>query len=113
MDSLEEQLNHPFYKEAEAFRKEIEKETMQKAAVKYPEPFNPFNWTIEKLAKHAMAENYDQQNYIYGMYQVMVEQEKEIKRQKKEIEHLKSIIESNKRIMKLLASEGTYNSVQR
>jgi hypothetical protein len=87
MDSLEEQLNHPFYKEAEAFRKEIERETMQKAAVKYPEPFNPFSWTIEKLAKHAMAENYDQQNYIYGMYQVMIEQEKEIKRLKKEIEN--------------------------
>jgi hypothetical protein len=66
--ALQKQLNHPFYKDADAFRNEIKMETLKKAAVKYPEPFNPFKWTITQLGKHAMAENYDQQNYIYGMF---------------------------------------------
>lgn len=51
---------------------------MRKAAKKYKEPFNPASWTIEELAKYAMAENYDQQNYIYGMYERLLSQEKEI-----------------------------------
>ena len=63
--ALQRQLDHQFYKDADAFRDEIKAATMRKAAKKYKEPFNPASWTIEELAKHAMAENYDQQNYIY------------------------------------------------
>ena len=59
------------------FRESIKLETLKKAAEKYPEPFNPEKWTTEELARHAMAENYDQSNYIYGMYERMQQLEKE------------------------------------
>jgi hypothetical protein len=88
-EKLIKQLEHPFYKGAKEFRKEIENETMVKAAKKYKEPFNPFSWTIEELAKHAMAENYDQQNYIFGMYEVM-------KQLEAENEKLKSVLSITK-----------------
>lgn len=78
-EAEKKQFQHDFYKKAEKFREEIKIETLKKAALKYQEPFNPSSWTIEELAKHAMAENYDQQNYIYGMYQRLIEQEKKIK----------------------------------
>jgi len=76
--ALQKQLEHPFYDNADAFREEIKKETLIKAAKKYDEPFNPNSWTIEQLAKHAMAENYDQTNYIYGMYERLQKQEREV-----------------------------------
>jgi hypothetical protein len=72
------QFEHEFYKKAENFREEIKVATLKKAALKYKEPFNPSSWTIDQLAKHAMAENYDQQNYIYGMYERLLAQEAEI-----------------------------------
>jgi uncharacterized UPF0160 family protein len=76
-EALQKQLDHKFYKDADAFRNGVKMETLKKAAVKYPEPFNPASWTIEQLAKHAMAENYDQQNYIYGMYERLTTLERE------------------------------------
>jgi hypothetical protein len=75
--ALQRQLDHKFYKDADAFRNGVKMETLKKAAQKYPEPFNPASWTIEELAKHAMAENYDQQNYIYGMYERLTTLERE------------------------------------
>lgn len=78
-ETLQKQLDHPFYKKADAFRNEIKRETLEKAAKKYNEPFNPNSWSIEQLAKHAMAENYDQTNYIYGMYERLQQQEEAIK----------------------------------
>jgi hypothetical protein len=66
---LQLQLNNPFYKRTEMFRDQIKMETMEKAAKKYPEPFNPDSWTTYMLAHHAMAENYDQGNYINGLYE--------------------------------------------
>lgn len=83
--NLQQQLIHPFYKDAESFREEVKMETMKKAAEKYNEPFNPASWTIEELAKHAMAENYDQQNYIYGMYERLQVQEQRIEQLEKEL----------------------------
>lgn len=88
--SLKRQLEHPFYKRVDDFRNEIKLETLEKAAVKYPEPFNPNSWSIEQLAKHAMAENYDQGNYIVGMYERMVAQEDKIIGLERENENLKN-----------------------
>jgi hypothetical protein len=68
--NLRRQLEHSFYNRTDQFREDVKQETLVKAAKKYPEPFNPFNWTIYQLAKHAMAENYDQGNYINGLYEV-------------------------------------------
>jgi predicted N-formylglutamate amidohydrolase len=103
MNKLQEQLDHLFYKEAEDFREDIKMETMKKASVKYNEPFNPASWTIEQLAKHAMAENYDQQNYIFGMYQRLIEQEKEIERLKEMIGNKNdTIIKTNELLQKEL-----------
>jgi hypothetical protein len=70
-EALQKQLEHPFYKRAEEFRNGVKMETMEKAAKKYKEPFNPASWTSEELAKHAMAENYDQENYIFGLYEAL------------------------------------------
>ncbi len=87
MDKLKRQLEHPFYKESDQFREGIKMATLKKAAEKYPEPFNQSNWTIKQLAEHAMAENYDQQNYIFGMYERMQQLEKEVEFHKTEAEY--------------------------
>lgn len=92
MSNLDKQLNHPFYAASHEFRAEVELETMKKAAKKYPEPFNPHSWTNEQLAKHAMAENYDQQNYIFGMFEKLKWYESELAKIKEENETLKQAI---------------------
>lgn len=84
--AFKKQLDHPFYLAAEEFREGIKQETLLKASKKYKEPFNPESWTIEQLAKHAMAENYDQQNYIYGMYERLMSLEKELEFARNEAE---------------------------
>lgn len=77
---LAQQLAHPFYKRTDELRTEVKMETLKKAAEKYPEPFNPHSWTAEQLVKHAMAENYDQSNYINGLYEKLVEIKKNLDR---------------------------------
>lgn len=69
-ESLQKQLDHPFYKRVDDFRDEVKQETLLKASEKYPEPFNPGSWSIKQLGKHAMSENYDQGNYIVGLMDV-------------------------------------------
>jgi hypothetical protein len=70
--NLEKQLNHPFYKRTDEAREKAKLEALTKAATKYPEPFNPHNWTLEQLFAHGMSENYDQGNYFNGLYEVAV-----------------------------------------
>jgi hypothetical protein len=70
--SLEKQLNHDFYKRTDEAREKAKIEALTKAATKYPEPFNPHNWTLEQLFAHGMSENYDQGNYFNGLYEVAV-----------------------------------------
>lgn len=71
-------LDHPFYKEAHECWHLTQNGQIRKGAEKYPEPFNPANWTIYELMEHAMQENVDQAHYIYGMYTKMYEMEKEL-----------------------------------
>ena len=71
-------LDHPFYKEARECWQITQNGQIRKGAEKYPEPFNPANWTIYELMEHAMQENVDQAHYIYGMYTKMYEMEQEI-----------------------------------
>lgn len=67
-NSIEKQLNNPFYKKVEKIRNEVKMQQLEKAVDKYPEPFNPRSWTGRQLVEHALQENYDQLNYIVGLY---------------------------------------------
>lgn len=71
--NIQSQLDSPFYKASDAYREEIKMEQLYKAAEKYPKPFDPKDFTPEQLIQHAMQENYDQQNYIYGLYEKIKE----------------------------------------
>ena len=71
-------LDHPFYSEAREYWQSVQEGQIHKGAEKYPEPFNPSNWTARQLLEHAMQENVDQAHYIYGMYTKMYEMEQEI-----------------------------------
>jgi hypothetical protein len=102
--ALQKQLDHPFYKDAETFRNGVKMETLKKAAQKYPEPFNPASRTIEELAKHAMAENYDQQNYIYGMYERLQEQQENIEYQAGEIKRLEHDLKESRLAYKIVTA---------
>lgn len=77
-DKLAHQLEHDFYKRTDAFRDQVKLEALTKAAEKYPEPFNPDSWSSEQLARHAMAENYDQSNYINGLYEKLQKTKQEL-----------------------------------
>lgn len=91
--SLKEQLNHWFYKESDEFREGIKMEQLAKAAEKYPKPFEPTDWTARELVTHAMQENYDQQNYIYGLYLAI----KHLEQQNEQLSHeLTTQIENTK-----------------
>jgi hypothetical protein len=98
LENYLKQLAHPFYKRVDEFRDEVKREALLKAADKYPEPFNPQSWTSEQLAKHAMAENYDQGNYIIGLYDKCVELEERLKEMQIEAEYwrLRCIKEGDK-----------------
>ncbi|MDN4525339.1 hypothetical protein [Fictibacillus fluitans] len=91
-DPLLKQLQHPFYRETDDYRDEIKMRTLEKAAVKYPEPFNPESWTSDQLADHAMAENYDQSNYITGMRNRMRKLEQLVEEKDKRIADLEAAI---------------------
>jgi hypothetical protein len=67
-DNEQKHLQHGFYKESEAYREQIRIGQIIKGAHKYPEPFDPFNWSPKELLAHAMQENVDQAHYEYGLY---------------------------------------------
>lgn len=83
--AIQRQLDHPFYQKVDDFRDEIKAETMAKAAKKYREPFNPASWSIRQLGKHAMAENYDQGNYIVGLMEAAETLEAKVTELEKEL----------------------------
>jgi hypothetical protein len=84
-----EHLSSPFYKRSEDFRANVKRGQILKGAKKYPEPFNPHSWTAEELLVHAMQENVDQEHYQYGLYEKIIELEKENERLKVEIASLR------------------------
>lgn len=66
-NSIEMQQEHWLYKHAKELDKEAEIEQFKKAAVKYPEPLNPFSWTGPQLVAHGMQELFDSRNYLACM----------------------------------------------
>ena len=71
-------LDHPFYSEAREYWQSVQEGQIHKGAEKYPEPFNPSNWTARQLLEHGMQENVDQAHYLYGLYVKVQEMEKEL-----------------------------------
>lgn len=65
--SIEEQNNHPLYKDAHERFLRAEEQQNIKAAAKYPEPLNPASWTAEELADHAAQEVVDMLRYIEAL----------------------------------------------
>jgi predicted ATPase with chaperone activity len=94
--AIEAQFNHPFYDRVDEFRDEIKAETMIKAAKKYKEPFNPGSWSIRQLGKHAMAENYDQGNYIVGLVEKAEELEQLLAQANARIQELEGEVANTK-----------------
>lgn len=105
LENYLKQLSHPFYKRVDDFRNEVKIEALLKAAEKYPEPFNPHSWTSRQLAKHAMAENYDQSNYIVGLYEKCVDLEEQIDDLTTQLELAQDRADNNARVINNLMTE--------
>lgn len=92
---LQEQKDHPLYKNAYTKFKRVQSAQREKAARKYPEPLNPAVWGAQKLIQHAFEELVDQAHYLTAIEEVT-------KALQKENDALK---EENKRIRELLDDE--------
>lgn len=66
-ENLKRHMEHPFYREAAEKMERIRQGQIAKGAEKYPEPFNPDDWTDEQLEEHALMEVADLIHYIPGM----------------------------------------------
>ena len=47
---------------------------------KYPNAFNPFEWTPEELLNHALEETVDLTHYLVGLKELLDAKDKEIER---------------------------------
>lgn len=67
MTNLNEQNEHPLYRDAHDRFLRAEAEQNIKAAAKYPEPLNPASWTAEQLGDHFAQESVDQGRYVEAL----------------------------------------------
>jgi replication initiation and membrane attachment protein DnaB len=72
----------PFYKKALALFTRTQDAQIQKGLAKYPEPFNPHNWTPEEMLNHALEETVDLTHYLVGLKELLDDKDKEITRLK-------------------------------
>ena len=68
----------PFYKKALALFTSTQKAQIEKGLAKYPEPFNPHNWTTEELLNHALEEVVDCTHYLVGLKEVLDKKDEEL-----------------------------------
>ena len=68
----------PFYKKALALFTRTQENQIQKGLAKYPEPFNPHNWTPEELLNHALEETVDLTHYLVGLKELLDAKDQEI-----------------------------------
>lgn len=68
----------PFYQKALALFTRTQKAQIKKGLEKYPEPFNPHNWTPEELLNHALEETVDLTHYLVGLKELLDAKDKEI-----------------------------------
>ena len=77
----------PFYKKALALFTRTQEAQIQKGLDKYPEAFNPHNWTPEELLNHALEETVDLTHYLVGLKELLDAKDKEIKSLKEELDY--------------------------
>lgn len=71
-------ITTPFYQKALALFTRTQKAQIKKGLDKYPEPFNPHNWTPEELLNHALEETVDLTHYLVGLKELLDQKDKEI-----------------------------------
>ena len=85
----------PFYKKALALFTRTQENQIQKGLAKYPEPFNPHNWTPEELLNHALEETVDLTHYLVGLKELLDAKDKEINALKVELGWAKQYVPLN------------------
>ena len=106
----------PFYKKALALFTHTQKAQIQKGLDKYPNPFNPSDWSPEELLNHALEETVDLTHYLVGLKELLDAKTDEIdllklkvRQQEKTISDLSVKVwreERAKRPVRNLTSEG-------
>jgi hypothetical protein len=92
----------PFYKKALALFTRTQEAQIQKGLAKYPEPFNPHNWTPEELLNHALEETVDLTHYLVGLKELLDVKDEQIQSLHKHWSlAMDSLMEKNKEIERL------------
>jgi hypothetical protein len=68
----------PFYQKALRLFTKTQSAQIKKGLAKYPEPFNPHNWTPEELLNHALEESVDLVHYLVGLKELLDTKDKQI-----------------------------------
>ena len=80
----------PFYEKARNLWQAVQNAQILKGLQKYPEPFNPHNWTSEELLNHALEEAVDLTHYLVGLKEQLDTKDDYIAQLEQELRHLKS-----------------------
>jgi hypothetical protein len=75
----------PFYELALRLFTRTQRNQIQKGLEKYPEPFNPRNWTPGELLNHALEETVDLTHYLVGLKTLLDDKDEEINQLKHEL----------------------------
>lgn len=70
----------PFYEKARNLWQNTQANQIAKGLKKYPEPFNPHNWSADQLLTHALEESVDLVHYLVGLKELLDEKDREIER---------------------------------
>lgn len=89
----QEHLFHPFYAKVREIVADVEHQQIIKGAEKYPEPFNPHNWTPKELLQHLMQELRDGQVYGVGLFELIEKLEKEVEIERRGFDLLEKAVE--------------------
>lgn len=87
---------YPFYADARSQWLATQERQIQKGLAKYPEAFNPFNWTPQQLVDHALEEAVDLTHYLIGLKKLIDAKDEEIERLKTLVKVLSQPIKTPK-----------------
>lgn len=90
-----EHLDHPFYAKVREIVADVEHQQIIKGAEKYPEPFNPHNWTPKELLQHLMQELRDGQVYGVGLFELIEKLEKEVAAERRGFDLIEKAIDQS------------------
>lgn len=88
-----EHLEHPFYAKVREIVADVEHQQILKGAEKYPEPFNPQNWTPKELLQHIMQELRDGQVYAVGLFELIEKLEKDVAAERRHFDLLEKAVD--------------------